>query len=372
MSRTKEFHNMPFDEGTKCKLELYQNYLRGWLPVFINTLSIERIQIFDFFAGPGTDVNGTYGSPLLAAKEIRDAIDRSKGKIDRTILFDLFLNELEPKRFSLLQQTALNIRQMLPEVTVHETNQAFATLFPQYLPKMNAAKTANFIFMDQFGLKEITEDIFKDLIALPKTDFMFFLAASTANRFKDIEDVAKYLPPLTQDERNHMNGDNALQILSKAYRHSWIPESIRDSYFLGDFSIKKGANVYGLIFGSKHPYGLQKFLEAAWKLGGYANFDAGNDGYSQTQPSLFEEYSLPLRITDFQHKLEKHLRTKPQKNNHWLYRVGLINGVLPKYVKDVVKRLQREGFIKNSLNISYNAFKNPAVKIEYADDEVEK
>lgn len=169
-----------------------------------------------------------------------------------------------------------------------------------------------------------------------------------------------------------MNGDNALQILSKAYRHSWIPKSIRDSYFLGDFSIKKGANVYGLIFGSKHPYGIQKFLEAAWKLGGYANFDAGNDGYSQTQPSLFEEYSLPLRITDFQHKLEKHLRTKPQKNNHWLYRVGLINGVLPKYVKDVVKRLQREGFIKNSLNISYNAFKNPAVKIEYADDEVEK
>lgn len=372
MSKNKEFHNTPFDEGTKCKLELYQNYLRGWLPVFINTPSIERIQIFDFFAGPGTDVNGTYGSPLLAAKEIRDAIDTSKGKIDRTILFDLFLNELEPKRFSLLQQTALNIRQMLPEVTVHATNQAFATLFPQYLPKMNVAKTANFIFMDQFGLKEITEDIFKDLVALPKTDFMFFLAASTANRFKDIEDVAKYLPPLTQDERNHMNGDNALQILSKAYRHSWIPKSIRDSYFLGDFSIKKGANVYGLIFGSKHPYGIQKFLEAAWKLGGYANFDAGNDGYSQTQPSLFEEYSLPLRITDFQHKLEKHLRTKPQKNNHWLYRVGLINGVLPKYVKDVVKRLQREGFIKNSLNISYNAFKNPAVKIEYADDEVEK
>ena len=63
MSKTKEFHNTPFDEGTKCKLELYQNYLRGWLPVFINTLSIERIQVFDFFAGPGTDVNGTYGTP---------------------------------------------------------------------------------------------------------------------------------------------------------------------------------------------------------------------------------------------------------------------------------------------------------------------
>lgn len=372
MSKNKEFHNTPFDEGTKCKLELYQNYLRGWLPVFINTTFIERIQIFDFFAGPGTDVNGTYGSPLLAAKEIRDAIDTSKEKINRTILFDLFLNELEPKRFSLLQQTALNIRHMLPEVTVHETNQAFATLFPQYLPKMKASKTANFIFMDQFGLKEITEDIFKELVALQKTDFMFFLAASTANRFKDIEDVAKYLPPLTQEERNQMNGDNALQILSKAYRHSWVPEPIKSSYFLGDFSIKKGANVYGLIFGSKHPYGIQKFLEAAWKLGGYANFDAGNDGYSQIQPSLFEEYSLPLRITDFQHKLEKYLRTKPQKNNHWLYRVGLINGVLPKYVKDVVKRLQREGFIKNSLNISYNALKNPAVKIEYADDEVEK
>ena len=369
MSKTKEFHNTPFDEGTKCKLELYQNYLRGWLPVFINTLSIERIQVFDFFAGPGTDVNGTYGSPLLAAKEIRDAIDTSKEKINRTILFDLFLNELEPKRFSLLQQTALNIRQMLPEVTVHETNQAFATLFPQYLPKMNAAKTANFIFMDQFGLKEITEDIFKELVALQKTDFMFFLAASTANRFKDIEDVAKYLPPLTQEERNQMNGDNALQILSKAYRHSWLPEPIRSSYFLGDFSIKKGVNVYGLIFGSKHPLGIEKFLRAAWPLGGFANFDIGHDGYMLGEPTLFDENPIPSRIIKFQEKLEAFLRTKPKVNNKCLYAIGLINGMLPQFIRPVVRKLREEGFIRNRLNISYNAWKVPAVEIEYSASE---
>lgn len=52
MSKNKEFHNTPFDEGTKCKLELYQNYLRGWLPVFINTTFIERIQILISLQAP--------------------------------------------------------------------------------------------------------------------------------------------------------------------------------------------------------------------------------------------------------------------------------------------------------------------------------
>lgn len=371
MSKTKEFHNTPFDEGTKCKLELYQNYLRAWLPVFIHTSFIERIQIFDFFAGPGTDVNGTYGSPWLAANEIRDAIDKNKEKIKRSIQFDLFLNELDIKRFTLLQQTVRDIRKMLPEVTVHETNKSFASLFPQYLPEMKASKTANFIFMDQFGLKEITKDIFRELIGLPMTDFMFFLAASTANRFKDIEDVAKYLPPLTQDEKDQMNGDNALQILSAAYRNSWVPESVRNSYFLGDFSIKKGANVYGLIFGSKHPAGIEKFLKAAWPLGGFANFDIDHDGYMPGEPTLFDRDPIPSRITEFQDELETFLRTKPQVNNKWLYTVGLIHGILPRFVRDVVKKLKKEGFIKNRLNISLDAWKKcPAVEIEYADDEV--
>ena len=49
-------HQKKFDEGTRDKLELYQEYLRAWLPVFINGFSVDVLQILDFFAGPGFDL----------------------------------------------------------------------------------------------------------------------------------------------------------------------------------------------------------------------------------------------------------------------------------------------------------------------------
>jgi len=57
----RNLHQQPFDEGTRDKLELYREYLREWLPVFINGSSVDFLQIFDFFAGPGFDVGGNPG-----------------------------------------------------------------------------------------------------------------------------------------------------------------------------------------------------------------------------------------------------------------------------------------------------------------------
>ena len=36
--------------------------------------------------------------------------------------------------------------------------------------------------------------------------------------------------------------------------------------FIGHFSIRKKANIYGLVFASRHWRGMQKFLEIGWKL----------------------------------------------------------------------------------------------------------
>lgn len=369
MAHNKNFHNEPFDEGTLCKLDLYKLYLRTWIPTFLNSPWVDSIQIFDFFAGPGSDGFGNDGSPLLAAEELRAAIVKhcETKSLDKTIT--LYLNELDSEKFQMLQSVAANIEKQIPNIKVITTNSDFASLFPQYLASMRASRTANFIFIDQYGLKEVSEETFKSLVCLQKTDFMFYLAASTANRFKYIESVVKCIPPLSQEEKDKMNGNNALQILSRAYENYWLPEHMRTSYFLGDFSIKKGANVYGLIFGSHHPAGIEKFLRAAWKLGGFANFDIDKDGFRPGEDSLFEEFKIPTRIQEFQRELEEFLRTKPLKTNKWLYGVGLKNGMLPQFVRPVTDKLYKEGFIKNKLLISYDAWKRkPSEEIKYAEE----
>lgn len=358
MSHTKDFHKKPYDEGTMCKLDLYSNYLRAWLPTFINNPYVDHIQIFDFFAGAGTDGCGNPGSPLLAAQEIRNAIDTNASRMRSDFKIHFYINELDEERFTQLQNVLIQIRALLPEVSIHDSNQEFATLFQQTLPQMQERKVANFIFMDQFGLKEITEDVFKTLIDLPRTDFMFYLAAATANRFKNMESVLRCIPPLTQEEKDRMTGNNVLRILCDAYEKHWIPP--QKNYFLGNFSIKKQANVYGLIFGSAHPKGIDKFLREAWKLGGDANFDIDHDGFQPGELSLFPELSIPSKIREFQDELEKYLRTQPPVSNKWLYVVGLKNGMLSSHVRPVIAKLKKEGFITNSkVNVSYDAWEKP-------------
>ena len=67
-----DFHEKPFDEGTIAKLEMFQLYAREWLPVFLSSIKPiwPEVHIFDFFCGPGQDVNGVVGSPVRIVEEV--------------------------------------------------------------------------------------------------------------------------------------------------------------------------------------------------------------------------------------------------------------------------------------------------------------
>jgi len=49
----RNLHHKPFDEGTRDKLELYREYLREWLPVFINGSAVDNVQVLIFFLVQG-------------------------------------------------------------------------------------------------------------------------------------------------------------------------------------------------------------------------------------------------------------------------------------------------------------------------------
>src|SRR5690349_6079204 len=75
------FHDRPFEEGTLTKLEIFQLYTREWLPVFLASPEPiwKAVHAFDFFAGPGADVNGVSGTPLRILEELKQAKSRSHG-----------------------------------------------------------------------------------------------------------------------------------------------------------------------------------------------------------------------------------------------------------------------------------------------------
>ena len=356
----RDLHKKPFDEGTKDKLNLYRNYFREWLQVFLNVSHtyIDTIQIFDFFAGPGIDKDGNPGSPIIACDEINNAFRQNERQfINKKI--KVYFNEINLEKFNKLQMVIEQQKIFIPQVTFKVTQYEFCCAFQQWEPLMCGVgkKTANLLFLDQNGVQQITKSIFQTIIGLPRTDFIFFISSAMVNRFKDQHEIRKYVP-VEDEDFLQMNGTNVHRILANAYRR-WVPDEI--AYYLGSFSIKKNSNVYGIVFGSGHPLGIEKFLCVAWKHGGDANFDIDNDGDIQNDPWLFPEFAKPKKIEEFEKDLETAVLERRVKTNKEVYIFSLQNGVLPKHGKAALMKMIKEGKLPNqTFRISYDSWKKPS------------
>ena len=132
----------PFDEGTRDKLKIFEDYLKEWLPVFVARKEIiwEEIKIFDLFAGEGFDINNTPGSPALIIKALKDneeLIVKSKVKIK------VIINEYDKDKFEILQKNLETIADK-SIYSIEYYNDDFINVFNLYFDSMK--NSANFLF----------------------------------------------------------------------------------------------------------------------------------------------------------------------------------------------------------------------------------
>jgi transcriptional regulator with PAS, ATPase and Fis domain len=120
--------------------------------------------------------------------------------------------------------------------------------------------------LDQYGFKHVNQEVFTTLANAPKTDFIFFITSSSIKRFQEEEVVKKYL----KDRRvifDNSKPKECHRIIAQYYR-SLLTEG--KEYYLHHFTILNRTNYYGLIFGTGHTLGMEKFLKVCWKHDPYA------------------------------------------------------------------------------------------------------
>ena len=368
----RNHHSEPFDEATLVKLDLYRRYVRAWLPVFLNSpnLKVDKIQIFDFFAGPGHDVNGKSGSPLIALEEIKDAMNidhRNNPEIH------LYLNEMMKHKFETLKGACAE-SELARIVKFHYLNKEFGDAFREWSPVIGqdtyACKTASLVFFDQNGTKQITRDVFAKIISSVRTDFLFFIASSYIYRFRTQPHNVEPAPILPRDFEG-MTMKNAHRKVCDAYRRL-IPQDLR--YYLAPFSIAKdfGSNVYGLIFGSGHPLGMDKFLKICWTedpLTGEANYDIDDDNIDPAQPTFWPE--RPKKIESFERQLAARVLDRTLRDNVDVYNYALNHGFRAAHAKEALNNMVTARELpKQSFAISYkscgssNSVRHPIVLSE--------
>jgi three-Cys-motif partner protein len=173
-----DLHNKPFDEGTIEKLWIFKNYINEWLPVFLSRPNpkVKEINICDFFAGPGKDTKGVDGSPIILLKSIKQYESFIKAN---HLKIQIHFNDYSKRKIESLKANIEGLGSIPENIEIAYSRHPFETAFGNISSKINKSNSANFFFLDQNGIKFITEDIFKKIIGFQKTDFIFFISSST-------------------------------------------------------------------------------------------------------------------------------------------------------------------------------------------------
>ncbi len=352
-----DHHIKPYDEGTLVKLEIFERYVEAWLPTFIMQPHIKEVNIVDFFAGLGYDKNMQKGSPI----RILDKIDSFFGYLQlNNTKINLYLNEFNQNKFSALQINCneyLSVNSRVKKfVEIHYSNKDFNEIYTEILDKTK--NSPNLYIIDQNGIKFTNQENFNTLLRTEKTDFLFFISSSFFKRFNTTDEFNRHLE-ITEDELNKNPYNFIHRIVLEKYR-SLIPANSTMQIF--PFSIRKGANIYGIIFGSKHILGVDKFLKIAWnknKLNGEANFDIDKD-IDKAQQSLFPEFKQLTKIEKFENSLEEFISNKRKVTNIDLYYFTYINGHIAEHTNNWLRLAKSNKKISYSghTKISWDSVKN--------------
>lgn len=338
---TDDFHDSQFDESTLLKLDIFEGYVREWLPVFLSKKTYPEIHIFDFFCGAGSDVNGRPGSPIRILDELEKY--RQSSPTSNEVSVHIHFNDSSEEKISRLR-SIITQRPSIRACTINYTCLEFSDAFERARLVLHNPRAAKLTILDQFGIKEVDEKMFRDLISMPTTDMLFFLSSSFIRRFYKEPSIRKYLP-LKEEEFGAVPYKEVHRYICRNFYRKLIPTGFE--YYVAPFSIRKesGSNIYGIIFGSSRLLGLDKFLQVCWKndeATGEANFNIDDDIVRDGQMSLLEEFNVVKKHDRFEKDLIELICTGPLDNRQ-IYQFTLENGFLPKHVKGILNGLQKSG-----------------------------
>jgi len=323
-----DIHKADFDEGTEIKLNIYRQYLSAWIPVFPKS-GAKSIQICDYFSGPGHDASGSPGSPMIAMSLIKEH-RATLGSAGTKVI--LRLNDMDQSKASTLSQvlkTEIDTHSLGGLVDLRITSRDFSEIYEEEAGEIQRLSVPSFIFMDQYGIKHVTEPVFTSLCRLRRTDFMFFVSSSAFKRFAQEEEFLKYHPKINRDEIKECEPAHIHRKIREYYQ-AMVPLNCETMVY--SFTIKKDKNIYGLIFCTSHPLGAEKFINVAWKENGQngeANFDLDNDD-GAAQLLIFGGKRLTKKES-FEKLLRDQIISGTISTNKEAYQLCLAEGIPPAF-----------------------------------------
>ncbi|MCR4664140.1 MAG: three-Cys-motif partner protein TcmP [Paludibacteraceae bacterium] len=341
----KDLHRKPFDDGTNCKLDIFETYTQEWLPVPIMSKYFKACCIYDLFAGPGYDLSNKKGSPIRILSQI---LLQSQNILNTQTKVGLWFNEADKAKYNLLVENCNKFVELEPQLKqlkelnllkIKYSQSRFEDIFDsQILPALQ--KCPSLLFLDQNGIKHLNK--FEKLVGIKHLDFLYFVSSSYYARFGETKQFKDVLD-VDMDNLRALNYKDIHEIITGELRGHIPSYSDMKIY---PFSIKKDQNIFGIVFGSSNTLGVDKFLRTTWNINpinGTANFDIEDDT-QKVQLDIFEGKRL-TKIEKFQEELKQNILNANITDNEQAYLFTLSKGHIPVHANDSIKQLKAQELI---------------------------
>lgn len=336
----RDLHQKGFDESTKTKLELFRLYFRSWIRVAFYQPHVDVVNIFDFFSGPGTDTDGNFGSPIIFLTELKELCSTNHNLKGKKVNF--YFND-KKKEFIETLTGHVSLHQCHKGCCdFHFSSEDFSEIFAFHCNKNTFKDSFNLLVLDQFGVKYVTPEVLQAVSEFPMTDSLIFMSSFSIKRFHKLDN---FIPEFQITEKDTKDPN-----FNHDFINYWVKDfflkRMKSKYYLSTFSIQKGSNIYGILFGSTRLYGIEKFLEATWKIdtiSGEANYNIQNDDWYGL--TLFENQGGYKKENEFFDKLDEFLYQEKRVSNMQIREFALTNGFLTSKANEHLQNLKKEGRI---------------------------
>ena len=333
-----------------AKVELFRSYLSIYLNILQRAKFIDRIYLYDLFAGEGIYEDGEIGSSIMAGRTIKEHFQANQ---EPYIKIEYVVNEPEKsliekgvKKIDRIRREMAKIK--FPEnVSISYESDPYDKIISKVISniKNQSDNERSLIFVDPWGYKEVDFDDLRIITQSEKTEVILFLPICFMYRFADrtlssepfpggesLESLLKQI--FTDDKPDTENQHAFIKSIKAGFQSKGF------SKYVDTFVIERSKGQYFcLFFFTNNQTGMRKMLEAKWSQDEEQGYGFRFD---RAQGSLFSGVSS----SDYTSKLQNHLRESNKLTNHEVYEFGLLNGHLPKHSNQVINEMKNRGICK--------------------------
>ncbi len=359
-------------EHSKAKVDLFKRYFSIYLNVISRTSFVNKIYLYDLFAGEGRYSDGEKGSPVVAMECIASHYFNNGSTCPNIDVWrnDFSKSQIETDKFKIDRVKDFVDKIYRPDnVNVDFTKIDSSQILSEIDTRLNKLKKDEraLLFIDPWGYKDIKPKELKSILANGKTEIILFLPISFMYRFankalidegfaggKPLEEFLKELFVGKMPDTN-----NQIKFIDAIKEEFKIYTSLK---YVDTFTIEReNNNFFCLFFFTNNKTGYSKMLDAKWKFDEQSG-RAFELKHNPLQTSMFDA----VTEVDYVSQIKDFLKFRKSATNQELFDYGLEKGFLPKHTKQVLDELKK----KDSLIIE--ALDNQPIKGYYLDDKNER